>query len=326
MADPITVTDLENATLDVTTIGEVAMVGTDADTTTNREGKTLDTLQGRINKIGYEPPVAYGAGITFQDAQDSAKTIEQSGAIYGCIPSARPFTTTGNFAADSVNFFTVQDQLGSNGNVRNDTNNTYSNGTTQAFDLATANQINATSMQVNSKDVGTSVNRGLAENKLIKFFCTTGCQYVSVTKNSTIGNFDELSFNVEANKYYKVRFVGGSTNISLDNALTFILDNGNNYSRFIKSEYNESSTSTQDGYSLFSDISNSELISVPLIDLIPTLPSFEVVIIFKASSTKTMVGSLRHDTDNDFSLAVQEYSVIELDSSLFEEVSSFTAT
>lgn len=109
MADPITVTDLENATLDVTTIAETAMVGTDADTTTNREGKVLDTLQGRLNKLGFEPPVAYTAGITFTDSQDAAKTLDESGVIYACLASSRPFTTTGNFANDLPNFFIVQD-------------------------------------------------------------------------------------------------------------------------------------------------------------------------------------------------------------------------
>lgn len=133
MADPITVQDLQDATLDVTTIAEVAMVGTNADTTQNREGVTLDTLQGRLNKVGFEPPIAYVAGLTFTDGQDAAKTVDQSGVIYASLASARPFTTT-DWPTDQDKFFVVQDPTNSGGNVRTDNSNTYDNGTTQTMD------------------------------------------------------------------------------------------------------------------------------------------------------------------------------------------------
>ena len=112
MADAITVQDLENATLDVTTIAEVAMVGTNADTVMNREGDTLDTLQGRLNKVGFEPAIVYTAGLTFTDGQDAAKTVDESGVIYASLASARPFTTT-DWVTDKPKFFVVQDPANS---------------------------------------------------------------------------------------------------------------------------------------------------------------------------------------------------------------------
>ena len=141
MSDTLQVADLVNGKLDVETIAEVAMVGTTEDTTTNREGVEIDTLEGRLKKVGFEPPLAYAAGIEFLTPADAVKSFDQGGIIYGCLASSRPFTTTGNFSADEPNFFVIQDNNGISGNVRNDSSNTYAPGTTQ----------NLSSIDVNDK-------------------------------------------------------------------------------------------------------------------------------------------------------------------------------
>ncbi len=140
MSGTLQVADLVNGKLDVETIAGVAMVGTTADTITNRAGDVIDTLEGRLKRVGFEPPLAYAAGIEFLTPADAVKSFDNGGIVYGCLASSRPFTTTGNFAADSVNFFVVQDPTNSAGNVRTDTSNTYAPGTTQTFDKAIASR------------------------------------------------------------------------------------------------------------------------------------------------------------------------------------------
>ena len=149
MSDTLQVADLVNGKLDVGSIAGVAMVGTTADTITNRDGVEIDTLEGRLKKVGFEPPVAYSAGIEFLTAADAVKSFDNGGIVYGCLASSRPFTTTGNFATDEPNFFVIQDTGGS-GNVRADQSNTYAPGTTQAFAAATADSISTTSVTTDS--------------------------------------------------------------------------------------------------------------------------------------------------------------------------------
>ena len=104
----LTITDLDNAKLDTDTISEVAMVGTTSDTTANRDGVVIDTLQGRLKKLGYLPPVAYAAAIAFL-VTDNVKTIDRNGVIYAPIPSALPFTTSGTWGGDDESkFFVIQ--------------------------------------------------------------------------------------------------------------------------------------------------------------------------------------------------------------------------
>lgn len=104
----VTVADLENAKLDVQTIAEVAMVGYSSDTTTNRDGDVINTLQGQLKLLGFQPPVTYAAAIVF-DAMDYTKTISYSGVVYFPDPNALPFTTTGTWVADDeLKFFVVQ--------------------------------------------------------------------------------------------------------------------------------------------------------------------------------------------------------------------------
>ncbi len=142
MSEPLNINDLINGKEDLDTIAEVAMVGTSGDTTINRQGVQVDTIEGRLKKIGFAPPLAYAAGITFTGPLDAVKTVDNGGIIYGCLASARPFTTTGNFANDVASFFVVQDGNQAVGDVRTDASNTYQAGTTQSFDTATANTFN----------------------------------------------------------------------------------------------------------------------------------------------------------------------------------------
>ncbi|MCP4927556.1 MAG: hypothetical protein GY918_00685, partial [Gammaproteobacteria bacterium] len=145
MSDTLQIADLVNGKLDVGSIAGVAMVGTTSDTITNREGVEIDTLEGRLKKVGFEPPVAYSAGIEFLTPADAVKSFDQGGIIYGCLASSRPFTTTGNFAADEVNFFVIQNTSGVvQGNVRTDVNNTYAPGTTQSMPALEVNGVDFT--------------------------------------------------------------------------------------------------------------------------------------------------------------------------------------
>lgn len=149
--DILQVQDLKDGKLDITNIAEVAMVGTTADTTTNREGVVIDTLEGRLKKVGFEPPLPYDAGITFTDAQDAVKSFDSNGIVYGCLASSRPFTTTGNFQNDSANFFVIQD-ISEIGDVRTNQDNTYDTGTNQSFDDAEANSLRVSGVDVTTKN------------------------------------------------------------------------------------------------------------------------------------------------------------------------------
>jgi len=101
-----TIEDFDNATLDLQTVAEVSNVNYLSDTTANRSGDTLDTLQGRLKKLGYVPAIAYAGGISF-GTNDNAKTIERDGLIYAPLASQLPFTTTGTWATDQANFLFI---------------------------------------------------------------------------------------------------------------------------------------------------------------------------------------------------------------------------
>ena len=109
---PITPTDFDNAEIDLQTTSIVSnsktLSGAPADSTLTRLGDTVDTLNGRLKKLGYTPPIAYAASISF-GALDNVKTIEEAGVIYAPKPSALPFTTSGTFVGDDdARFFVVQ--------------------------------------------------------------------------------------------------------------------------------------------------------------------------------------------------------------------------
>jgi len=108
MAGEVTILQLQNAALDAETLAEVCMVGYTADTTTNRDGDVINTLQGQLKLLGYIPPIAYADSIAFLGTENT-KTIERSGIVYAPLPSALPFTTSGTWSADDEDkFFTVQ--------------------------------------------------------------------------------------------------------------------------------------------------------------------------------------------------------------------------
>ena len=109
---PLTTQDFNNAEVDLQTVSAVSnsknQVGTPIDSTTTRLGDTSDTLNGRLKKLGYIPPIAYAGGISFT-ALDNVKTIEEAGVIYAPRPASMPFTTSGTFAGDDDDrFFVVQ--------------------------------------------------------------------------------------------------------------------------------------------------------------------------------------------------------------------------
>lgn len=106
MADAITITDLENAKLDADHIADIAT--SQLDTATDRLGTSKNTLQGALKTLGFIPPVAYAAAISFT-VSDNTKTVDEAGVIYAPLPSALPFTTSGTFIGDDdARFFVIQ--------------------------------------------------------------------------------------------------------------------------------------------------------------------------------------------------------------------------
>jgi len=105
----LTTTDLENTALDCLFISKVANVDYTSTTATNRDGDVIDTVIGRLARLGYEVPIDYVAvpSIVF-GATSYTKTIERLGIIYAPVTSALPFTTT-NWATDAAKFFVIQD-------------------------------------------------------------------------------------------------------------------------------------------------------------------------------------------------------------------------
>jgi hypothetical protein len=102
----ISSTELANLKLDIATID--AVVESSLDTTTTKSGKVINTLEGQLKLLGYEPPVTYAGSIAFT-TNDNTKTIDRSGIIYAPLPSALPFTTSGTWTADDENkFFVIQ--------------------------------------------------------------------------------------------------------------------------------------------------------------------------------------------------------------------------
>ena len=105
---PITSTDFDNAEIDLQTASIVSnsktLAGTPTDSTLTRLGDTVDTLNGRLKKLGYLPPIAYVGGIIFT-ALDNVKTVEESGSRYAPRIDSLPFTTSGTWIGDDENKF-----------------------------------------------------------------------------------------------------------------------------------------------------------------------------------------------------------------------------
>lgn len=169
MAGEVTVLQLQNAALDVATIAEVCMVNYTDDTTTNRDGDVINTLQGQLKALGFLPPVTYAVGIAFTGLQNT-KTIERSGFIYAPNPSDLPFTTSGTWAADDeLKFYVVQTQTTTIEGLRTDID-----------DLVTL-----TGVAVNSTSLGTFTGAIIADNSTIKVALQA--------EETAIGNLNTLS-------------------------------------------------------------------------------------------------------------------------------------
>lgn len=105
-ATTITSAELTGLNSDIQTIDTV--VESSLDTTTTKNGKTINTLLGQLKELGYLPPVTYAGAIVF-GSSDNTKTIDRNGIIYAPKPSELPFTTSGTWAADDENkFFVIQ--------------------------------------------------------------------------------------------------------------------------------------------------------------------------------------------------------------------------
>ena len=104
----LTPTDLDNAEIDLQTTSIVAnsktLAGGATDTTITRLGDTADTLNGRLKKLGYIPPIAYAGGIVFT-ALDNVKTVDESGSRYAPKVGELPFTTSGTWIGDDEDKF-----------------------------------------------------------------------------------------------------------------------------------------------------------------------------------------------------------------------------
>lgn len=104
----VSIQQLIDAGLDTDTIEQVTMNGGfTADSTINRDNVPIDTLEGRLKKLGFDVPILYAGGIVYA-ANDRTKTVDELGVIYAPLPSALPFTTDGAFSNDAAKFFTVQ--------------------------------------------------------------------------------------------------------------------------------------------------------------------------------------------------------------------------
>ena len=108
----ITVTDLNNAQLDVNHIA--AITASSALTITDRFGNNKKTLAGiafdaaaRLASLGYMPPVAYASGLSMSAAN---QTVSYASNAYAPIVSALPFTTSGTF--ETMKFRLIQGVTG----------------------------------------------------------------------------------------------------------------------------------------------------------------------------------------------------------------------
>lgn len=108
----LTTTDFDNAEIDLQTTSIVAnsktLAGGATDTTITRLGDTSDTLNGRLKKLGYIPPIAYAGGIVFT-ALDNVKTVDESGSRYAPKVGELPFTTSGTWVGgDEDKFYLIE--------------------------------------------------------------------------------------------------------------------------------------------------------------------------------------------------------------------------
>ena len=109
----ITTQELLNLKANTEVINEVVTSDQDATSNKDSDGNFKLTLSGALKKLGFQPPVIYGASISFASSSDNTKTIDRNGVIYAPFPSSIPFTTSGNWGTpgsgdDQDKFYVIQ--------------------------------------------------------------------------------------------------------------------------------------------------------------------------------------------------------------------------
>jgi len=205
MAGEVTVLQLQNAALDAQTLAQIAMVGYAADTTTNRDGDTLNTVQGQLKLLGYIPPIAYAGAISF-GALEGTKTVERLGIVYAPVVSSLPFTTSGTWVGDDDAKFVVV-QVGS----------------VSAADISasvtglSATDVNAALQELENENDSEQTN--IANLQMLTGLSSGSVDYGTGFTGQTIPSssnakqaFQALETSLEANIYYKSSTVAGTAN------------------------------------------------------------------------------------------------------------------
>lgn len=97
----ITVTDLDNAKLDVNTIADIAN-GTGV-SVVDRLGATRLTANEAVRQMGYQVPVTYATSLVMSTL---TQTVDYLGVVYAPLPTMIPFTTSGTF--ETTKFYVIQ--------------------------------------------------------------------------------------------------------------------------------------------------------------------------------------------------------------------------
>jgi hypothetical protein len=91
---PIGSTDARDLYNNAQTLDEI--VNSSASSVTTRTGRSVLSIDGAMQLLGYEPAVAFAAGLSITR---STQSVLYSGLLYHARPDAIPFTTTGTFNA-----------------------------------------------------------------------------------------------------------------------------------------------------------------------------------------------------------------------------------
>ena len=97
----ITVTDLNNAKLDVDTIADIA--NDTGVSVIDRLGATRLTANEAIRRMGYQVPVTYASSLVMSTL---TQTVDYLGVVYAPLPTMIPFTTSGTF--ETTKFYVIQ--------------------------------------------------------------------------------------------------------------------------------------------------------------------------------------------------------------------------
>jgi hypothetical protein len=215
----LTTTDLSNTALDCLFISKVANVDYTSTTATNRDGDVIDTVIGRLARLGYEVPIAYAGSISFL-ATDYTKTIERSGIVYAPVTSALPFTTS-VWGTDAAKFFVIQDTAVTTALV------------TDVADLVTLTGVAANStnlgfftsllvpdsldIKATLEGIGGNINDVINDNfVLIQTITTTAIPQQDITLDS--GTY--RSYRIEIIRAQPASLSTGRLNATIDNIIT----------------------------------------------------------------------------------------------------------